>query len=124
MSNVNQGKLLQIACQTYSRVCSSSVVSSLTISNSSIRENSMQCSMTCFLMNDYTHCRSVTNNLFWSTLEQRRNQIKLILFFKIVHGFVEGTTLTLTPLSTITCGQHCHYVLLCALGTKMSQLHK
>jgi len=84
----------------------------------------IQCSAAHFVANDYTHCKSVTNNLSWSTLEQRRNQIKLILFFKIVHGLVEGTTLTLTPLSTITCGQHCRYVLLCAPGTKMSQLHK
>jgi len=125
MSNVNQAKFLQIACQTYSWVCSSSsVVSSLAISNSLNQLEKIQCIAAHFVMNNYTHCRSVTNNLSWPTLAQRRNQIKLIPFFKIVHGLVEGTTLTVTPLSTITFRHHCCYVLPCAQGTKMSQLHK
>jgi len=69
----------------------------------------IQCNAARFVMNNYTRCRSVTNNLSWSTLKQRRNQIKLILFFKIVYGLVKGTTLTLTPLSTITCGRYMYY---------------
>ena len=67
-----------------------------------------------FVMNDYARYSSVTNMLnylSWPTLEQRRNQIKLALFFKIVHGIVDGSTLTLTPLNTITRGHHCRYAL-------------
>ena len=66
-----------------------------------------------FVMNDYARYSSVTNMLnylSWPTLEQWRNQIKLILFFKIAHGLVDSTTLTLTPLSTITHGHHCQYI--------------
>ena len=65
-------------------------------------------------MNDYARYSSVTNMLnylSWPTLEQRRNQIKLVLFFKIVHGIVDGSTLILTPLNTITRGHHCRYAL-------------
>ena len=66
-------------------------------------------------MPDYARYSSNTNMLnylSWPTLEQRRNQIKLVLFFKIVHGIVDCSTLTLTPLNTITRGHHCRYALL------------
>ena len=58
-----------------------------------------------FVMNDYARYSSVTNMLnylSWPTLEQRRNQTKLVLFFKIVHGIVDGSTLILTPLNPWT----------------------
>ena len=67
-----------------------------------------------FVMNDYARYSSVTNMLnylSWPTLVQRRNQTKLVLFFKIVHGIVDGSTLILTPLNTITRGHHCRYAL-------------
>ena len=68
-----------------------------------------------FVMNDYARYSSVTNMLnylSWPTLEQRRNQIKpLVLFFKIVHDIVDGSTLILTPLNTITRGHHFRYAL-------------
>ena len=67
-----------------------------------------------FVMNDYARYSSATNMLnylSWPTLEQRRNQIKLVLFFKIVHGIVDGSTLILTPLNIITRGHHCCYAL-------------
>ena len=71
----------------------------------------VQRSTACFVMNDYARYSSVLNYLSWPTLEQRRNQFKLIFFFKIVHGIVDGITLTLTPLNTITREHHCRYAL-------------
>ena len=45
------------------------------------------------------------NNLNWPSLEQRSTYLKLMMFYKIIHDFVE-TLITLTPLLTpTTCGQ-------------------
>ena len=43
-------------------------------------------------------------------LEQRRNFLKLIMFYKILHGIVDTTTITLTPLSTSTRGHSQRFV--------------
>ena len=45
-------------------------------------------------------------NLKWPLLEQRRNFLKLIMFHKILYGLVDDP-ITLTLLSTTTCG-HSH----------------
>jgi len=68
MSNINQGKSLQIACQTYSRVYAAAVWS-LHLQYQIHQLEKIQCSAARFVMNNYTHCRSITNNLSWSTLE-------------------------------------------------------
>ena len=44
-----------------------------------------------FVLNDYARLSSVTNmlqRLGWSTLEQRRNSLKIFMLYKIIHGIV------------------------------------
>ena len=43
-------------------------------------------------------------------LEQRRCFLKLIMFYKIVHGLVD-INLVLTPLATSTCGHSHHFTI-------------
>ena len=68
-----------------------------------------------FVMNDYSRYSSVSNmlnHLSWPTLEQRRKYIKLVMFFKIIHGLVDiSFTLTLSPFNLITRGHHSRYIL-------------
>ena len=45
-------------------------------------------------------------NLKWLLLEQRRKFLKLIMFYKILHGLV-NVSITFTPHLTSTCG-HSH----------------
>ena len=47
--------------------------------------------------------------LKWPLLEQQRNFLKLIMFYKILHGIVD-TTIILTPLSTSTRGHSQRFV--------------
>ena len=66
-----------------------------------------------FVMNDNFRYSSVTNmmnHLSWSTLASRRNYLKLILFYKIEKEFVE-TTVNLLPLTTVTRGHPCRYII-------------
>ena len=69
----------------------------------------------CFVKNDYSCYSSVSNmlnHLFWPTLEQRRKYIKLVMFFKIIHGLVNiSIPLTFSPFNSITRGHHSRYTL-------------
>ena len=61
-----------------------------------------------FVTNDFSYHSSVTsmlNHLKWPSLEQRRNFLKLIMFYKILNGLVD-VSITLTPLSTSTRGHN------------------
>ena len=51
----------------------------------------------------YIDMTNMLIQLKWPLLEQRRNFLKLIMFYKILHGIVD-TTIILTPLSTSTRG--------------------
>ena len=65
-----------------------------------------------FVTDDFPYRSSVTNmfiQLKWPLLEQRRNFLKLIMFYKILYGIVD-TTITLTPLSTSTRGHSQRFV--------------
>ena len=59
-----------------------------------------------FVFNDFSRLSSVTNmleHLRWDTLEQRRNQLTLLMLYKIIHQLVEVPhqyILTKTPAST------------------------
>ena len=47
-----------------------------------------------FIKNDYSRTSSVTNmlkDLKWNTLQERRNQTKLTMLYKIIHGQVDVT---------------------------------
>ena len=73
----------------------------------------IQSSMAHFVMNDnfrYSSATNMMNHLFWPTLASRRNYLKLILFYKIEKEFVE-TTVNLIPLSTVTRGHPCCYII-------------
>ena len=80
----------------------------------------IQCNMARFVMNDYSRYSSVTsmlNHLSWPTLANRRAYLKLLLFYKIEKTLVE-TTISLTPLDSVTRGHSCRYTItetLCAL---------
>ena len=43
-------------------------------------------------------------SLNWSSLEQRRNSLKLVMFYKIIRGFAVIPSLSLIPLCTSTRG--------------------
>ena len=65
-----------------------------------------------FVTGDFSYRSSVTNMLIqlkWPLLEQRRNFLKLIMFYKILHSIVDAT-ITLTPLSTSTRGHSQRFV--------------
>ena len=52
-----------------------------------------------FVTNDFSYYSSVSNmldHLKWPLLEQRRKYLKLIMFYKILHGMVE-VSITLIP---------------------------
>ena len=71
----------------------------------------VQCSAAHFVTGDFSYRSSVTNMLIqlkWPLLEQR-NFLKLIMFYKILHGIVD-TTITLIPLSTSTYGHSQRFV--------------
>ena len=58
----------------------------------------VQCSAAHFVTNDFSYLSSVTSmlaQLRWPLLEHRRNYLKLVMFYKILHGLVEASfTLT------------------------------
>ena len=61
-----------------------------------------------FVINDFSYHSSVTSmltHLKWPSLEQRRNFLKLIMFYKILNGLVD-ISITLTPLLTSTRGHN------------------
>ena len=50
-----------------------------------------------FVTNDFSYHSSVTSMLVcirWPLLEYRRNYLKLIIFYKIIHGLVDASTST------------------------------
>ena len=52
----------------------------------------VQRSAACFVTGDFSYRSSVSNMLIklkWPLLEQRRNFLKLIMFYKILHGIVD-----------------------------------
>ena len=83
------------------------------ISDLLIRKDSTMYSLLC--KNDYSCYSSVSNmlnHLSWPTLEQRRKYIKLVMFFKIIHGLVNiSIPLTFSPFNSITRGHHSRYTL-------------
>ena len=65
-----------------------------------------------FVKNDFSYHSSVTTmfkHLKWPLLEHRRNFLKLIMFYKILHGLVD-ISFTLIPLSTPTRGHNQRFV--------------
>ena len=59
----------------------------------------------CFVMCDYSRYSSVSamiTSLNWPTLEQRRNYLKLVMFYKIIRGFAIIPSLSLIPMCTST----------------------
>ena len=66
-----------------------------------------------FVTNDFSYHSSVTSmlvHLRWPLLEHRRNYLKLIIFYKIIHGLV-NTSFTLISLSTSTRGHGQRFVI-------------
>ena len=73
----------------------------------------IQRNMARFVMNDYSRYSSVTsmlNHLSWPTLANRQAYLKLLLFYKIEKTLVE-TTISLTPLDSVTRGHSCRYTI-------------
>ena len=65
-----------------------------------------------FVTNDFSYHSSVTSmltHLKWPSLEQRRNFLKLIMFYKILNDLVD-VSITLAPLSTSTRGHNQRFV--------------
>ena len=65
-----------------------------------------------FVKNDFSYHSSVTTilkHLKWPLLEHRRSFLKLIMFYKILHGLVD-ISFTFTPLSTSTHGHNQHFI--------------
>ena len=72
----------------------------------------VQHSAACFVTNDFSYHSSITNMLVrlrWPLLEHRRNYLKLIIFYKVIHDLVDAS-FTLTSLSTSTHGRSQHFV--------------
>ena len=62
-----------------------------------------------FCMNCYSRYESVTNMLKWPTLTDRRNDLKLVMLYKIIHGYVNvqlTLPLTYSSLNSVTRGHH------------------
>ena len=73
----------------------------------------VQCSAVHFVANGFSYYSSVTTmleHLKWPLLERIRNFLKLIMFYKILHGLAD-TSITLLPLSTSTRGHNQHFVI-------------
>ena len=73
----------------------------------------VQCSAARFVTNDFSYHSSVTSMLVclrWPLLEHRRNYLKLIIFYKIIHCLVDAS-FTLTSLSTSTRGHSQRFVI-------------
>ena len=65
------------------------------------------------IKNDFSYHSSVTTmfkHLKWPLLKHRRSFLKLIMFFKILHGLVD-ISFSLTPLSTPTHGHNQRFVI-------------
>ena len=70
-----------------------------------------------FVCNNFNRTVSVTamlNNLNWPTLECRRNQAKLHMFYKIINNIISISHDYLIQSSTTTCGHSMRYVQLAA----------
>ena len=67
-----------------------------------------------FMCNNYSRYNSVTdmlNMLNWQSLEQRRNQAKSIMFYKIINNIVSGNSHQyLQPSVAITRGHHLRFI--------------
>ena len=73
----------------------------------------VQRSAACFVTNDFSYHSSVTTmleHLKWPLLKHRRNFLKLIMFYKILHGLAD-TSITLSPLSKSICGHNQCFVI-------------
>ena len=73
----------------------------------------VQRSATRFVTNNFSYHSSVTSmlvHLRWPLLGHRRNYLKLIMIYKILHGLVDAS-FTLTSLSTSTRGHSQHFVI-------------
>ena len=61
------------------------------LQNEILKSESIQCKSARFVLNDYARLSSVTSmlqKLGWPTLEQRRNNSKIIMLYKIIHNVV------------------------------------
>ena len=74
-----------------------------------------------WVTNDYSRYSSVSvmlNDLCWSSLEHRRNYLKLVMFFKINHGQAQVSPMPLTYQISNTRGHDYRYTLLPAKTDK------
>ena len=74
----------------------------------------IQCRAARFVCNNYSRYNSVTdmlNMLNWQSLEQRRNQAKSIMFYKIINNMVSvNFHQYLQPSVAITRGHHLRFI--------------
>ena len=73
-----------------------------------------------FVCNDFSSYLSVTemmNNLKWNSLEDRRKQARLIMFYKIIHGIVQVNFNPYLHPSRRACGHQLNYRPLYVTGT-------
>ena len=69
-----------------------------------------------FVFNNYSTYASVSNmiaNLGWNSLHNRRNELRLIMLFKIVHKLVDidaHDILVLRPFNHVTRGHHLRFL--------------
>ena len=111
VSSFSEIQLLRIPSKTYTRICCCSVVPTPQYQIHQIEK--VQRGTAHIVTNDFSYHSSVTSmlvHLRWPFLEHRRNHLKLIMFYKILHGLVNAS-FTLTSLSTSTCGHSERFVI-------------
>ena len=92
-------------CLSYLRLCLHHLVSILSVLYSFYRMVQRRAAR--FVMNKFSNYESVTQMLGWNTLKGRRDMLRAIMMYKIIHNIVDIQSHTyLTPTQLSTRGHH------------------
>ena len=111
MLYINQVIGILYVCEAHFRISISRLGTSYQVSYYNVRK--IQHRAARFVYNNYSRYNSVTdmlNMLNWQSLEQRRNQAKSIMFYKIINIVSVNLHQYLQPSVAITRGHHLRFI--------------